>query len=116
MTHSCIVRKIHLPGKGNRSYVRQDCKLVAKTCSTDAGLCVTCSTSPYSRKKISKLVKNFHEENFHRLLAGATKDAMFPNFAEKTFTNTYKTSNFTKVFSLESFPLHGTHKDFVVDS
>ena len=44
MTHSCIVHKVYLPGKGSCSYVRQDCKLVSMTCSTDAGLRVTCST------------------------------------------------------------------------
>ena len=29
------------------------------------------------------------------------------NFAEKTFANTHKTAKFTKLFSLESFPLYG---------
>ena len=33
------------------------------------------------------------------------KDAMRPNFAEKTFANSHKISKFAKVFSLESFPL-----------
>ena len=37
------------------------------------------------------------------------KDAMPPNFAEKTFVNSYKTSKFVKVFSLESFPLYGLY-------
>ena len=33
-----------------------------------------------------------------------------PNFAKKkTFANTYKTSKFAKVFSLESFPLYGLY-------
>ena len=31
-----------------------------------------------------------------------------PNFVEKTFTYSHKTTKFTKVFSLESFPLYGT--------
>ena len=35
--------------------------------------------------------------------------AMLPNFAEKTCANSYKTAKFTKVFSLESFPLYGTN-------
>ena len=34
---------------------------------------------------------------------------MPPNFAEKTFVNSYKTSKFVKVFSLESFPLYGLY-------
>ena len=31
---------------------------------------------------------------------------MPPNFVEKTFANSHKTTKFTKVFSLESFPLY----------
>ena len=34
-----------------------------------------------------------------------------PNFAYKTFTNSHKSSKFTKVFSLKSFLLHGMHSD-----
>jgi len=34
------------------------------------------------------------------------KDATPPNFVEKTFTNSHKTSKFTKFFFLESFPLY----------
>ena len=34
---------------------------------------------------------------------------MSPNFTEKTFVNSYKTSKFVKVFSLESFPLYSLH-------
>ena len=49
---------------------------------------------------------DFRRENFHGLLACATpKDAMPPNFAEKTFANSYKTVKFAKVFPLESFLL-----------
>ena len=33
-------------------------------------------------------------------------DAMSPNFVEKKFANSYKTSKFAKVFSLESFSLY----------
>ena len=36
------------------------------------------------------------------------KNAMPPNFTEKTFANSHKTSKFAKVFSLESFPLYGS--------
>ena len=41
------------------------------------------------------------------------KDAMPPNFAEKTFANSHKTLKFAKIFFLESFPLYGTraHKN-----
>ena len=35
------------------------------------------------------------------------KDAMPPNFTEKTFANSYKILKFAEVFSLESFPLYG---------
>ena len=42
------------------------------------------------------------------MLAGvAAKRCHAPNFAEKTFVNSYKTSKFTKAFSLESFLLYG---------
>jgi len=47
---------------------------------------------------------DFCGENFHGLLA--LKDAMLPNFAEKTFANSHKTAKFMIVFSLESFPLY----------
>ena len=36
------------------------------------------------------------------------KDVTPPNFMEKTFVNSNKTSKFAKVFSLESVPLYGT--------
>ena len=42
------------------------------------------------------------------LLVSLLKDAMPPNFAEKTFANSYKTSKFMKLFSLESFPYYGS--------
>ena len=64
------------------------------------------------RKKLSRIVEkyDFHGENFHGLLAcAAPKDATPQNFAEKTFTNSHKTTKFAKVFSLESFPLYGTY-------
>ena len=35
-----------------------------------------------------------------------TKRCHVPQFVEKTFVNSYKTSNFAKIFSLESFPLY----------
>ena len=50
--------------------------------------------------------------NCRRLLACATpKKAMPPNFAEKTFSNSHKTTKFAKVFSLKSFPLCVTGDD-----
>ena len=50
---------------------------------------------------------NFRRENFLRLLTFAVpKDAMPPNFAEKTFVNSHKTVKFVKVFSLKCFPLY----------
>ena len=50
---------------------------------------------------------DFRRENFRGLLVcAAPKDAMPPNFTEKTFANSHKTGKFAKVFSLESFPLY----------
>ena len=46
---------------------------------------------------------DFRGENFRGLLTFATP----PNFTEKTFTNSHKTTKSSKVFSLESFPLYG---------
>ena len=36
------------------------------------------------------------------------KDSTPPNIVEKTFTNSYRTVKFAKVFSLETFSLYGT--------
>ena len=41
------------------------------------------------------------------LAFAASKDATPSNFVEKTFKNSHKTAKFTKVFSLETFPLYG---------
>ena len=50
---------------------------------------------------------DFRWENFHWLLTfAAPKAAILPNFTQKIFANTHKTAKFTKVFSLESFPLY----------
>ena len=62
-----------------------------------------CGGIPYSGK-LSRIGEkyDFCGENFRRLLAfTVSKDAVPPNFAEKTFTK------FAKVFYLESFPLYG---------
>ena len=48
---------------------------------------------------------DFHGENFRRSLAFAVpKDAMPPNFLEKTFANSHKTA---KVFLPRKFSLYG---------
>ena len=53
--------------------------------------------------------KTFVEKTFTDCsLVSLPKDAIPPNFAEKTFTNSCKTSKFAKVFSLGSFPLYGS--------
>ena len=69
------------------------------------------------------IAETFEGENFHELvknrifaekpfvdcsLVSPAKDTTPPNFAEKTFTNSYKTSKFAQVFSLKSFLLYGT--------
>ena len=62
-------------------------------------------------RKLSRIGEkyDFRRENFRGLLAcAAPKDATPLNFAEKTFTNSHKTVKFSKVFSLESFPLYGS--------
>ena len=59
-----------------------------------------------------KLVKNkiFTEKTFTDCsLVSPPKDAMPPDFMEKIFMNNYKTSKFTKVFSLKSFPLYAMY-------
>ena len=54
---------------------------------------------------------NSHSQRKHSRIARLCQppmDAMSPNFAEKTYVNSHKTSKFAKVFSLESFPLYNT--------
>ena len=47
--------------------------------------------------------ETFEGENFRRLLTCAVpKDATSPNFVEKTFTNSHKTTKFVEVFSLKN--------------
>ena len=49
--------------------------------------------------------------NFRRLLAfAAPKHSMAPNFPDKTFMNSHKTTKFMKVFSLKSFPLYASYQ------
>ena len=68
---------------------------------------------PYSGKlsweKVSRIGENksFTKKTFAACSLGATKNAMPPNFVEKTFTDSHKTSKFTKIFSLKSIPLWG---------
>ena len=65
----------------------------------------------FQGRKLSPIGKKIQfslRKLFHRLLAFATpKYAMPPNFAEKTFTNSHKSTKFTKVF--ERFPLYGIY-------
>ena len=64
----------------------------------------------FQERKLSRIDEkyNFREENFCRLLAFAVpKDAMPPNFGEKTFANSHKTVKFVEVFSFESFLPYG---------
>ena len=59
------------------------------------------------RRKLSQIGEKY-EVKFHTLLTLAMpKDATSPNFTEKTFANSHKTSKFAKVFSLEKFPAWG---------
>ena len=53
------------------------------------------------------IVRNFHEFFAEKTFAGLLAGATLPNFAEKIFVKSHKTSKFAKVFSLESFPLYG---------
>ena len=54
--------------------------------------------------------KTFHHENFHGLLTSAPIiHHVYKYFVEKTFViYRHKREKFTKVFSVESFPLYGT--------
>ena len=58
----------------------------------------------FQGRKLSQFGGNkiFAEKTFADcLLVSLPKDAMPPNFTEKTFANSYKTSKFMQVFSLE---------------
>ena len=64
-------------------------------------------------RKLSQIGEkyNFRGENFRGYLTfAAPKDATLPKFAEKTFANSHKNTQFVKLFSLESFPLYGKSK------
>ena len=50
----------------------------------------------FSRRKLSRIARFYHAKGRHA-----------PNFEEKTFVYSHKTTKFAKVFSLESFPLYG---------
>ena len=50
--------------------------------------------------------------NFADCLLVLPKDVTCPNFAEKTFANSHKTSKFANVFSLESFSLYRIKLDY----
>ena len=52
----------------------------------------------FSWRKLQRIVRFCHAKGHH-----------IPNFAEKTFAYSHKTAKFTKVFSLESFPLYGRY-------
>ena len=52
----------------------------------------------FSHRKLSRIA--------HWYMVSPPKDTTPPNYAEKTFANSYKTSKFAKVFSLEIFPLY----------
>ena len=56
---------------------------------------------PYSRKLSWEKTFTSMEK---RLLTGATKNAAPPNFVEKTFANTHKTTKFCRNFLLRKFP------------
>ena len=52
----------------------------------------------------------FLEKTFVECSLVPPNNAMSPNFVEKNFTNSHKTSKFAKVFfSLETFPLYGIY-------
>jgi len=63
----------------------------------------------YRAGKLSQISgkKKVMKKTFAECLLVLPKDTTSPNFAEKTFAKSHKISKFTKVFSLESFPLYG---------
>ena len=61
----------------------------------------------FAGENLCKLAENaFFVENFCGLLTGTSKGHLPPNFAEKTFTISYKTSKFVKVLLLKSLLLY----------
>ena len=59
-------------------------------------------------RKLLQIGEKFSQKTSADCSLVPPKDAMPPNLAKTTSVNSYKTSNFAKVFSLESFPLYGT--------
>ena len=51
---------------------------------------------------------DFHGETFADCSLVLQTDTKPPNLMEKTIANSHKTLKFTKVFSLESFPLYNS--------
>lgn len=100
MTHSCIKHKIYLPGKASRNYVRQDCKLVAKTCST----------SPYSKKlsqeKILQIGENFSWRKLSRIARWCHQECHAPKFRRENF---HEYLEFRKKFSPSKVSHHTVH-------
>ena len=67
---------------------------------------ITSLAGNFRERKLSQIGEkyDFCREWFRGLLAFAVpKDTTPPNFMEKTFTNSHKTTKFAKVFSLKSF-------------
>ena len=63
-------------------------------------VCERLASSPRPSKKDKKI--------FVDCSVVPPNNAMPPNFTEKTFANSHKTSKYVKVFSLKSFTLYGT--------
>ena len=58
-------------------------------------------------RKLLWIAGKYMKKTFINCLLIPLKDATPLNFAEKTSTNSHKTSKFAQVFSLQSFPLYG---------
>ena len=71
-------------------------------------------TIPYGGKLLrEKTFTDWGKIRFLRIARFCSaKGVTPPNFSEKTFTNSHKTTKFTKVFSLESFPLYSRRRFF----
>ena len=54
---------------------------------------------PFSQRKLSRIAQFRCAKGHHA-----------PNFVEKAFANSHKAVKLAKVFSLESFPLYGSHQ------
>ena len=75
------------------------------------GMCtyIYCIAENFQERKLLQ-IGDFRRENFHGCSLVLPMEATHaPKSAEKTFSNSHKTSKFAKVFFLKIFPLYGNN-------